>query len=137
VIVLVDTPVWSLALRRRALPAGQHRFRDEWQELIREGRARLIGPIRQELLTGIREEAAFRSLREKLRAFEEPDLTVEDFEEAAALNNRLRAHGIAASGVDCLICSAAIRRRWEVFTLDQDFVRYARHLPLRLYRPRK
>jgi predicted nucleic acid-binding protein len=134
VIVLVDTPIWSVALRRRALPPREHPVREEWAELIREGRARLIGPIRQELLSGIRDEAAFQRLRAKLRAFDDPVLCVEDFEQAAQVSNELRKRGIAASSVDCLICSAAVRRNWEVFTLDQDFSRYARHLPLRLYR---
>lgn len=133
-IVLVDTPVWSLAFRRRSLPAAQELVRDAWAALIREGRARLIGPIRQELLTGIRDEAMFRRVREKLRAFDEPRLEIQDFEDAAQAGNQLRAKGIAASGVDCLLCAVAIRRDWEVFTLDQDFARYARHLPLRLHR---
>ena len=51
--VLVDTCVWSLGLQRQ-----KNRLRDADQqivallaELILEGRVRVIGPIRQELLT--------------------------------------------------------------------------------------
>lgn len=47
--VLVDTPVWSLALRRaRPFPAG---IVQEFAELVQEGRVVIIGPVRQELLS--------------------------------------------------------------------------------------
>lgn len=49
---LVDTSVWSLALRRKTIPAN--RFVDELNELIKERRVQMIGPIRQEILSGIR-----------------------------------------------------------------------------------
>jgi len=52
--VLVDTSVWSLALRRKA--RRDHAMVDELAELIREGRVMMMGPIRQELLSGIKEE---------------------------------------------------------------------------------
>src|ERR1700677_899568 len=45
-------------------------------ELIENGLARLIGPIRQELLSGIREPAQFERLRDQLRAFPDEALTV-------------------------------------------------------------
>lgn len=74
-IVLVDTPVWSLALRRRHtdLNPQERTLAQTLTELIREGRAQLIGPIRQELLSGIREENRFHKLRAYLQAFDEPD----------------------------------------------------------------
>ena len=50
--VLVDTSVWSQVLRRGE-PENEPRER-ELRELLREGRAVLMGPIRQELLSGIR-----------------------------------------------------------------------------------
>jgi predicted nucleic acid-binding protein len=64
-MVLVDTPVWSLALRRRPehITGRQQSLANILAELIREGRAQLVGPIRQELLSGIREEAQFKKRR--------------------------------------------------------------------------
>jgi hypothetical protein len=58
-MVLVDTPVWSLALRRKPddLNPRQRQLTETLAELIREGRVQLLGPVRQELLSGIREEA--------------------------------------------------------------------------------
>jgi predicted nucleic acid-binding protein len=134
-LVLVDTPVWSLALRRTAsdLNPQERRLTAALQELIRDGRAQLVGPVRQELLSGIRDEATFRKLRTELRAFDEPRLDISDYEEAAHIHNQCRSRGIAGSAIDFLICAAASRRKWQVFTTDQDFFRYAAVVPLNLY----
>jgi hypothetical protein len=133
--VLVDTPVWSLALRRKPsdLNPLERRLIEALAELIREGRVQLVGPVRQELLSGIREEAQFRRLRDYLRAFPEQVLAAEDYEEAAQMNDRCRNRGVAGSAVDFLICAAAQRRGWSILTTDRDFQNYAAVLPLRLY----
>jgi len=102
-------------------------------ELIREGRVQMLGPIRQELLSGIREEAQFRKLRDHLRAFTEHPLDAADYEEAAHMSNRCRTRGIVGSAVDFLICAAAQRRDWAILTTDKDFQNYASVLPLRLH----
>jgi predicted nucleic acid-binding protein len=134
-MVLVDTPVWSLALRRRPehLSGSQLSLANTLAELIREGRAQMVGPIRQELLSGIREEAQFKKIRDYLRAFLEPSLEAEDYEDAARMSNRCRSHGIAGSAVDFLICAAAHRRGWAILTTDRDFQNYASVLALRLH----
>jgi len=134
-MVLVDTPVWSLALRRKPehLSAHERHLSQTLAELIREGRVQMLGPIRQELLSGIREEAQFRKLRDYLRAFQEFPLEVVDYEEAAHMNNRCRNRGIAGSAVDFLICAAAHRRSWTILTTDRDFQNYASVLRLRLH----
>ena len=134
-MVLVDTSIWSLALRRKQtdLSSAERTLREALEELVREGRAQIVGPVRQELLSGIREEEAFRRLRDYLRAFDDPQLQVEDYEEAARMNNACRARGIVGSPVDFLICAVALLRNWQVFTTDRDFVRYSKVLPLRLY----
>ncbi len=134
-LVLIDTPVWSLALRRTTtdLNPGETRIIIGLQELIRDGRAQLMGPVRQELLSGIRQEASFRKLRDQLRVFDEPRIEVADYEEAAHIHNQCRSRGIAGSAIDFLICAAASRRDWQIFTTDQDFTRYASVIPLKLY----
>jgi predicted nucleic acid-binding protein len=135
VIALIDTPVWSLALRRNAtdLNPREKRLTAELGELIREGRAQLIGPVRQELLSGVRHEATFQKLRKDLRAFDEPRLDAADYEEAATIHNKCRARGIAGSSIDFLICAVALRRDWRIFTTDQDFTRYSGAVPLNLH----
>jgi predicted nucleic acid-binding protein len=134
-LVLVDTPIWSLALRRQdaGLNPRERHLTTELRELIEDGRAQLVGPVRQELLSGIREEPTFKKLRDGLRAFEQASLEIADYEEAARLNNQCRARGIAGSAIDFLICAIALRRNWQVFTTDRDFPRYASVLPLNLY----
>ena len=136
--ILVDTSVWSLALRAnpKRLTPEQNLLKEEITELILEGRVEIIGPIRQELLSGIRDHAEFQRLREELRLFDDAVPTREDHEEAARMFNQCRAAGITGSPVDLLICAIAVRREWQVFTLDKDFHRYSRHIPLVLFAPR-
>lgn len=136
-MVLVDTSIWSLALRRKSadLGAREKSLTLALAELIREGRAQLIGVVRQELLSGIREPEKFDQLRNYLRAFDDVRLDPSDYEEAAQIHNRCRTRGIAGSAIDFLICAVADRRHWQIFTTDSDFDRYKKVLGLELYRP--
>lgn len=136
--VIVDTTVWSLALRRRStdLAADERRLVAEWAELVKEGRVGLLGIVRQEVLSGIPDGAAARRLRDVLRAFPDVVASFLDHEAAAEAFNRCRAKGVAGSPVDFLICAVAIRLEAPVFTTDADFAVYARHLPLSLHAPR-
>lgn len=133
--VLVDTSVWSLALRRAKPPAGP--LAEELTELIGEGRATVIGLIRQELLLGVPDARQFAALREHLRAFPDIPLDREDHEEAAAYFNRCRSKGVQGSTIDFLICATAARRSIPILTADGDFSHYARILPIRLHAPRR
>jgi hypothetical protein len=137
-MTLVDACVWSVALRRQEkhLSREQKQVKQELAELILEGRAQLIGAVRQEVLSGIRTDAQYQQLRAYLKAFPDPRLTGEDYEEAASINNRCRAKGVTGSATDFLICAVAMRREWAVFTTDEDFIRYARCVPIQLYTPR-
>lgn len=132
--VLVDTSVWSLAFRRaRRIDDSAPR---ELIELIDEGRAVLIGAVRQELLSGIKSKAQFDQLRDHLQAF--PDLVLEsaDYEDAAAASNRCRERGIQGSNTDFLICAVAARRGLAIFTTDDDFKHFSRVLHCELHRSR-
>jgi len=134
-MVLVDTPVWSLALRRKAkdLNPREHAVMHALTELIREGRAQLMGVIRQELLSGIGDEHQFERLRDYLRAFSEPRLEARDYEQAAQMHTACRGRGVAGSTIDFLICAVADRRNWQILTTDRDFDRYRKILGLDLY----
>ena len=131
--VLVDTSVWSLAFRRRA-PA--HPAVDELRRLISHGRAAIVGPIRQELLSGIREAATFERLRDHLRAFSDEPLAEADYERAAECFTICRARGLQGSNTDFLLCAIAERQRLPILTTDDDFARYARVLPFAIHTPR-
>lgn len=133
--VLVDTSIWSLMLRR-----NRHHLSQEQKaqlaalaDLVQAGQVRLVGAVRQELLTGIRHREQFACLQQELRNFADVELETEDYETAAEVSNQCEAHGIAGSSIDMLLCSVALRRGWPIYTSDRDFERYARHLDITLY----
>lgn len=131
--VLVDTSVWSLALRRKGQSASAPVM--ELRNLISDGRVRMIGPIRQELLSGIRDEAQFTTLEVHLAAFPDLPITTEDHVTAARFFNLCRTKGIQGSNTDFLICAVAIHHKLAIFTTDKDFPLYAAHLPIMLHTP--
>jgi len=134
--VLVDTPVWSLALRKQSKTEADERAVKELTELVRESRVVMIGPIRQEILSGISDEGKFETLRQKLRAFDGEVLTTEHFELAASLSNRCRRQGIQGSHTDFLLCAVSVKGNHPIFTLDKDFDRYRGYVGIELYQER-
>lgn len=134
-MVLVDTSVWSLALRRRAVDLGpqDRRITQALYELVREARVQLLGAIRQEVLSGIGKESQFLRIRNDLRAFEDVALGTGDYEDAAQMSNRCRGAGIATAPVDMLICAVGQHHGWQIFSTDRDFNHYTSVLPIQLY----
>ena len=134
--ILVDTSIWSLALRRSAaLSEEDQSLVNELNELIGEVRVAMIGPIRQELLSGIPDQEQFDVLKGKLQAFEDVLLAREDYERAAEFYNICRKSGVQGSQIDFLICAVAAGMRIPIFTADKDFFLYAKHLPISVHRP--
>lgn len=132
--VIVDTSIWSLAFRRSA--AQKDKYVEELEELIKEARAQLIGPIRQELLNGIKSENQFEILKKHLRTFRDLDIRTEDYEIASAYFNVARKNGIQGSNTDFLICAIATRLKIPIFTADKDFVGLGSVLPIELHKVR-
>lgn len=130
--VLIDTSVWSLALRRQNLTEAEQEIVEALKELIRDARVAIIGPIRQELLSGIKEPEKYEELKLKLSVFKDLQILEEDYIEAARCYNTCRENGIQGTHIDFLICSIAIRMVLPIFTLDEDFKNYAKHLPIKL-----
>ena len=133
--VLIDTSIWSQAFRRRDIGEASDDVL-ELRELITEGNAIMIGPVRQELLSGIRDWSQFEALRDRIRAFPDERLETVDFERAAEHFTQCRQNGIQGSNIDFLICSIAERLQVAIFTSDNDFVNFSKHLPIRLHRSR-
>jgi predicted nucleic acid-binding protein len=131
--VLVDTCIWSQALRR--IDGHRNNHTEALRNLISDNRAHLIGPIRQEILSGIRVKPQFHKLRTHLSAF--PDLIIKttDYECAAEFSNLLRSKGIQGSAIDFLICAVANRYDLLIYTMDRDFSYFKKHLPLKFYTP--
>ena len=137
--VLIDASVWSLALRRKnqGLSTNERFLVAELSQLIREGQARMIGLVRQELHSSIMATEQYQKLRLHLRSFPDEVVDASDFEEVAKAGNRCRAKGVVVSIVDILRCAVANKRLWTIFTTDPDFSNYAKVLPLRIDAPRR
>ena len=129
--VVVDTPIWSEFFRRQR---PDKLVSEKLQEAIEAGEAVLLGPIRQEILSGIRDPKQFTKLGSALRAFPDLPLETADYERAASYFNQCRASGIQGSNSDFLICAVAHRLSAEILTLDNDFDLFAAILPIQLTR---
>jgi predicted nucleic acid-binding protein len=127
--VLVDTCVWSEILRRKTPDPARAKT---LTKLIQEGRVVLIGPIRQELLSGLSDSTQFTRLKETLAAFDDIPLESDHFVTAAEFSNTCRKKGVQGSTIDFLICAVACQEELLIFTTDKDFHRYKKHLPIEL-----
>jgi predicted nucleic acid-binding protein len=101
--------------------------------LITNGRVVLLGAIRQEVLSGIRDREQFIRLRDKLRAFPEVEITIEDYELAAEFFNTCRRNGVQGSNTDFLICAVTHRRGYSILTTDKDFDNFRSYIPVVLF----
>ena len=129
--VLVDTSIWSLALRRAEHIKSPEAI--ELRRLITTHVVEIIGPIRQEVLSGIREQSQFARLETHLAAFPDFPLQADDYVTAAKFFNLCRAKGIQGANTDFLICAVAVRHDLAIFTTDGDFNHFAKCLPIVLH----
>ncbi|MBL0731257.1 MAG: PIN domain-containing protein [Desulfosarcina sp.] len=129
--ILVDTPIWSYALRSKRDEFAQHVR--ELETLIVDQRVLIIGPIRQEVLSGYSEMRKFERLDAKLKYFENTPIIDDDYIQAAKFSNICRKNGVQGSHIDFLICSVAYRLQAQIFTTDKDFEHYQNHVPIQLF----
>ena len=120
--VIADTCVWSKALRKKA---GDEEMIDRFRSLVSDDRVVLVGPIRQEILSGIRDETVFNRIAKQLDPFPDLPLTKFEYVLAARFANRCRANGIQGSLIDFLLVAAAINHGCSIFTVDADFEQYS------------
>jgi predicted nucleic acid-binding protein len=134
--VLIDTSVWSQALRRQSsesLNTAQERVVNVLKELIHDSRIAMLGPVRQELLSGVKTQKQFEALQQILSVFSDETLLKGDYEQAAKNFNQCRQGGVQGSNTDFLICAVSMSRGWPIYSLDKDFLQYQKHLALKLY----
>jgi predicted nucleic acid-binding protein len=129
--VLVDTSVWSLALRKKG-PAD-HPTVEKLTSLL-DGNQQVVtcGIILQEILQAFRSESTFKKIE---RHFEPvPLLSMErhDYILAARIKRSCADKGITASTVDCQIAAAAIGHDCHLLTADNDFKRISKVSKLKL-----
>lgn len=129
--VLVDTSIWSLALRKVEKNDVETGVVELLAELIRDTNIVIIGPIRQEILSGISVKSRFDELKNNLSIFKDQILTTDDFVLAAEYFNACRANGIQGSHIDFLICAFSVNNNYPILTLDKDFQLYKKHIPIK------
>jgi hypothetical protein len=124
-VLLVDTSAWIELLRKPA------RLRPEdigdLDEIV------TCLPVVQEVLQGVRDEAAFRQASSAMWAFPivESPLGRGVVEEAVDLYRAARRAGLTIrSSVDCLIAACALRHGLAIVHVDRDFASLAQVAPL-------
>ena len=125
--VIVDTSVWSIALRHQRPNSP---LADALAMLLRSDSAVLLGVVRLELLSGISDRERFAALRDQLRQIPDYALTTEHYEVAAESFTICRSKGIQGSHVDFLLCAVSQLDRLPIMTTDNDFEIYKQELPI-------
>jgi hypothetical protein len=124
--VIVDTCVWSLSLRRRnqsPLNTGEQQMLTGLREAIQNRRATILGPIRQEILSGTRDATQLTKAADLLDPFRDEVIETSDYIEAARLFNLCRARGVQCGPIDILICAVAAQNCYGILTYDQGLLR--------------
>lgn len=130
--ILVDTSVWSLALRKKGKNEEDIKLIEYFSEIIKDLKLIIIGPIRQEILSGVSEKEKFEDLKNKISVFEDFPIDTIDYELAAQLYNECRGKGLQGSHIDFLICAVSINNRMSILTLDNDFEHFSKLIPIKL-----
>lgn len=130
--LLVDTSVWSLALRRDA-PADSAEVGGLRRALEGGDTVVTTGLILQELLQGFTGPRARKEIIERFAAL--PLLTPDrpDHIDAAELRNRCRRAGTQVGTIDALLAQLCVRYELTLLTTDHDFRAVAKHAALRLW----
>ena len=129
--VLVDTCIWSLALSGKS--PRDILVAEELTKLIYAEKAKIIGPIRQEVLSGYSDIKQYNKLKDKLMYFPNELIIDEDYLSAARFSNLCRQKGVQGSHIDFLICAVANRLEMNIFTYDKDFELYSQLIPITLH----
>lgn len=129
--VLVDTSVWSLALRRDSPPSSPAVVR--LTEVLESDLVVTTGLIIQELLQGFLPERTQTEIRRRFGALPAVQPTRGDHIAAADLRNACRRAGVQLGTIDALIAQLCITHDLELLSTDRDFAHAARHCDLRLW----
>lgn len=118
--ILVDTSVWSLALRRKT-PLDDPVLEELKRLISGDEQIYLLGIIVQELLQGLMRKSDFSRIEKHLASFPILNPKRADYIFAAEISNICRSKGVQAGTIDFLITSVAIRYGLDLFTTDKDF----------------
>ena len=128
-MVLVDSDVWSEAFRKKGKKSA---YVDRLRKYIELDEVVMIGPVRQEILSGIRDKKKFEEIRELLKAFPSESLDDSIYELGASFFNMCRSNGIQGSHTDFLVCACGVAWKASILSKDKDFLRYSKYIPIDL-----
>jgi predicted nucleic acid-binding protein len=130
--LLVDTSVWSLALRRDR-QSDVPQIKALHDALVGGESIVTTGLILQELLQGFAGPRGRKEVIEKFSALPllTPDRT--DYIDAAELRNLCRRSGVQLETIDALLVQLCIRHRLVLLTTDNDFVLAAKYCDLSVW----
>lgn len=130
--LLVDTSVWSLALRRDT-EGTEPEVRQPKDALLGSEVVVTTGLVLQELLQGFAGPKARERIIDRFAALPllQPDR--QDHFDAAALRTACRQAGVQVGTIDALIAQLCIRHEPTLLSPDRDFSHVARHCPLRVW----
>ena len=132
--VLVDTSVWSLALRRSPATVPPREVVLLGECLERGDVVVTTGLVLQELLQGFHGPAQGRRILKELSLLPVIMPEVEDHVAAASLRNHCRRRGVQVGTIDALLARLSIRHGLHLLTADRDFEAMGRHCPISLLR---
>lgn len=130
--LLVDTSVWSLALRRD-VEVEEPEVQALKEALAGADVVVTTGIVLQELLQGFAGAKASTQIVERFTALALVQPDREDHIAAAGLRNSCRRAGVQMGTVDALIAQLCIRHELVLLSTDQDFVHAAKHCSLKVW----
>jgi len=130
-MVLVDSDVWSEAFRKPSEQPSREVL--ALRDLVKAEQVLMIGSIRQEVLSGLREYKKYEDIRKILRSFPDRAIATEASELAAEFFNHCRSHGVQGSHTDFLISACSALWEVEILSKDNDYKNYARWIPVLIY----
>ena len=130
--LLVDTSVWSLALRRDAVSISPH-VQALRTALVGEEIVVTTGLVLQELLQGFAGPRSRKDIVERFAALPLLSPDRQDHIDAAQLRNLCRRAGVQIGTIDAVLAQLCIRHDLTLLTTDDDFAHAALHCPLKVW----
>ena len=130
--LLVDTSVWSLALRRDVEPPEPEVVALR-QALLGSDQVFTTGLVLQELLQGFVGPKDRAQLVERLSALAFLQPVKDDHIKAAEIRNTCRRRGVQVGTIDALLIQLCRRNDLTLLTTDQDFRGANKHLEFKLW----
>jgi predicted nucleic acid-binding protein len=117
-LVLIDTSVWTHALRRN----GDPQVRDRVQLLMANGQAAWCDAVRLELWNGVRGEAERKKLKELESLLPSLPINADVWSDSCHLAELARTSGLNVPAIDLIVFSCARHHGVKVEHADKHYI---------------